>query len=399
MSQQLLNKNILEIKMDNTFNNVIDKLETTIETFNEFTETVREYKSVGDLVQKASTKGINKNSAKILNHSLESIDKRLESFGIDIKTKVPSLESFGTFGARVATQVAIEGIGDKLESLWNHIKKMAKRLWEFIKGIFVKIKRLFFGQKDKIIKLDAKLEDKFSEAKAYYEKLNKKISPASLVNKETFKDISAIDSLVDTSGKTSEFILNHYIKNFSFIEESAIGNMKALSTMLKKASTKGKLEGYSVNVSDKAFNFNKGMSDTLGRTYTGISNEFGFGFTEAAKASVPVIEQREVTLPSEVPSLNFKEAKSVLNSLKVNIFDKNNDGEAIFKEINEASAFINNNFDKFKYRFVTDESAELLNKLLAGLNRLSTGIIKLRSTRINDVLKYIAFSINIDLKD
>lgn len=131
----------------------IEDINTAIEDAAEDTETLGDIQDImADSVE--SGEGLDETSAEIAEVAVEAICARL---GIRGSRTMPATESFGSSNSRVAaTKIAMEGIGDRIKTIWQAIEKAFISMWTKIKEFFAK----FFTNTEKIKKAAAALKEK-----------------------------------------------------------------------------------------------------------------------------------------------------------------------------------------------------------------------------------------------
>lgn len=178
---------------------------------------------IQDVLVEASTKveGIDETTAAVTQIAVEAIYARL---GLVVKP-IPAMETFASKHSRkVATNVAIEGIGDSIKRIWEAILNALKKVWEKIQGF---VKSLFIGKEHlekRVKELKQKVESIDSSKISKTDKpLDKPIKAlrangkSDVITAASF--IISVECAIEAAKKLSEYNVKLSQKNFE-IEES-----------------------------------------------------------------------------------------------------------------------------------------------------------------------------------
>lgn len=342
----------------------------------------------------STSNGLNRVSASLMQHSLESIDRQLNSFGIDISITTPSLESFSRSGnTRAATRVTIEGIKERSRSLWETIKKLFAKIWGWIRGMFAKVKGIFSNQKKKLETLEQK-----------HEKI-KKSSPELagddvVLNKNSFNEQGAIDTMTDIDGNVStsktEWMIDN-IRVFSKALSDVVDyGFESLTQVIEKDIFPTDEEDEKVVAPIIAT-----VKDRYALKRMSILNTKVSGNITDLMMSDPMMSDPTVvtylsikgnkSAPSEIPSLNNKDITSLNKAVEKEVGENSETTknvvkmEKIFKEI---GILIDN-----KAPEASKEEADFARNQIQVVNKAIVELFKLRINWVNDVIKYIEHSL------
>ena len=135
----------------------------------------------------AANGGIDKHSARAIGALTQHLYNRV---GLRAKA-MPALESFGGASTRIgATQLALEGIKERVVEIWKSIIAALKRLTEWVKGHFVKV----FGGAEKMVKRAEAIKKSANNASS--KKIKEKSFESSEIVKRLYIDKTvAVDAL------------------------------------------------------------------------------------------------------------------------------------------------------------------------------------------------------------
>lgn len=208
-----------EVKLAEGHNEVLENTDAVNDLADDIDDTVEDADTLSNYADAMEEKieqgeGISEDAAEIAEIAIESIYNRL---GIKHEGKVlPSMESFGSTNTRLAaTKISLEGINDKLASIWKAIKNALIEMWKKVKEFFMK----FFDNTDRVIKV----------AKKYKEEV-KKLSKAEMKDKEL--DNKSLANSFSVNGKADLATCVQILDNHTTM---ANGVNKAKDTLIKVA--------------------------------------------------------------------------------------------------------------------------------------------------------------------
>lgn len=193
--------------------------------------------------------GLSREGAAVLNIGLEHLYTRL---GYEAgATKTVSLENFGQASSRTgATQIALEGVKEKIKEIWAAIIAHIKKAIEWVKGHFTKI----FGTAEKMQKrakalseaskgVSGQPKEKTIENERLVKALHINGNVPSNVSLEMAKVVKVADivftSIADFNGKGAEKLLEEMGKTDGKVDQIAAIPLGTISGMAEVANPQG----------------------------------------------------------------------------------------------------------------------------------------------------------------
>lgn len=193
--------------------------------------------------------GLSRSGAAVMNIGLESIYRRL---GYEAgQTKTVSLENFGQNSSREgATQIALEGVKEKIKEIWAAIIAHIKKAIEWVKGHFNKI----FGAAEKLQKrakalsesakgVNGQPKEKTFENERLVNALHIDGNIPSSVSAELAKIVKVADGVftgvADFTGKGAEKLLEEMGKTDGKVDNITAIPLGAVSGLVEVANPEG----------------------------------------------------------------------------------------------------------------------------------------------------------------
>lgn len=191
------------------FDESIDSASSDAETLEKIHEVMEESVEKGE--------GLDETSAEIAEIAIESICARL---GITKRT-MPAMESFGSANSRVvATKIAMEGIQERIKSIWEAIKKAFVAMLDAIKAFYKKYLTALGRAKEALTKAEAAV-------KAF----NKTTAKSETIENASLAESFAVEGKADAS--TANTILTNHLKLTAAVLKS-LDSIKEVSKDLGK---------------------------------------------------------------------------------------------------------------------------------------------------------------------
>lgn len=301
---------------------------------------------IQDVLVEASTKveGIDETTAAVTQIAVEAIYARL---GLVAKP-IPAMETFASIHSRkVATNVAIEGIGDSIKRIAQAIVKAIKLLIEKIRTFA----QTFFenrGNLEKMVKIMK------SRAKALGND-----NPTTILSTTVSKAISLnyLDQKNTTHGCVHLLLTSTY---------GAVEYAENLSAVLHRKATEGILELYDTDKNPNA------VLNTI------ITNEFKFTNVEAiirgdkSRPVLPLTHQRSVFIEQNSDGINFLTVKGIEGTVNVKEMNGLNKNEilTVLDDVDRMLAKMSK-FDKIKKQ--QEDALDTLLRRASTLEKMSSG--------------------------
>ena len=119
----------------------LESFHQKLEQINKANQTVNNLEDLSEDIKNVLVEdgGLTERSAKLVETSIENI-LALGGLSKIKRPKLPSLESYGGITSRrTSTEVALEGLGDIIETIKQAIKKAFKMVWDWLVGLWRKI--------------------------------------------------------------------------------------------------------------------------------------------------------------------------------------------------------------------------------------------------------------------
>lgn len=344
----------------------VEEISAAMEEFDELVEIADEQDQLQDIVEEAQGEGgLNEIAAELMENSLESIDRRLGRFGIDVKTEMPSLESFGgIMNRRTATMISLESIKERANNLWETVKRILAKIWNWIKSTAAKAYDMVGGYDRRINGLIKRLSA--SDVK---------------VNEEPITNESIIDRVVDVKGEADKSSI-----------KAAIG---VTVKQVKEQTTSIRTVNMTLSNIEKGSSY-KDVSDELMKKAfaTQGSNEYGLGrYRVEVKDDKLVLARGDAPKVTSIKPLNRNDAVSVLETIKDKLMRKGDiDNERkVFKEVSDTMTKLSK---KDKLANVNDEDVAKVSKDVRELAQVVNTNMKLllnaRTSSLSGVLNFVA---------
>lgn len=344
----------------------VEEIAVAMEEFDELVEIAEEQDQLQDIVEEAQGEGgLNEIAAELMENSLESIDRRLGRFGIDVKTEMPSLESFGgIMNRRTATMMSLESIKERDRNLWETVKRILAKIWNWIKLTAAKAYDMVGGYDRRV------------------DGLIKRLSATDLkVNEEPITNESIIDRVVDVRGKADRASI-----------EAAIG---VTVKQVKEQTTSIRTVNMTLSNIEKGASYDDVKDDLMKKALaTQGSNEYGLGrYRVEVKDDKLVLARGDAPVVKSIKPLNRNDAVSVLETIKDKLMRKGEiDNERkVFKEVSDTMTKLSK---KDKLTNVNDEDVAKVSKDVRELAQVVNTNMKLllnaRTSSLSGVLNFVA---------